>query len=64
MKQIRQIIQGWVFYLLKLYSRRFLERYKICIDCTHNVDSVCNLCGCPLQKKLRVKDAECDDQRW
>ena len=65
MINIKYIIKGW-------YNKLFLKeqeladyRLKICNKCEHNVKvkfldaACCNLCGCVLDAKVRVREEKC-----
>lgn len=40
------------------------ERLEICEGCIKNKMSICTMCGCPLDMKARVKEEECDLDKW
>ena len=47
------------------------KRLAICADCEHSRDlysrgwiNYCNLCGCMLKVKTRLKKSKCPDGRW
>lgn len=66
----------WHILIANLYYRPFnkneylyIKRYKLCNECEHKKDHAiigefCDLCGCPLKSKLRVKDEKCIINKW
>jgi len=47
------------------------ERLAICKECPHSRDlynrgwiNYCNICGCMLKVKTRLKSSKCPDGRW
>jgi len=64
---IRQIITGWIFWLIGKNSELSQERMNVCKTCAYKRGkwiSLCGLCGCVLQAKTRVKSAYCNSDKW
>lgn len=43
------------------------ERLKLCSECPNfNIDGICNLCGCPIEEKIKLEVSQCPDNppRW
>ena len=53
---------------LKQEKRSHHERYEICLECEHlnKFWKFCNLCGCFMPLKTKLRWAECPDEppRW
>lgn len=62
------IVKGNWFRFLDKNPLLYARRYKHCNFCEFKADSpigeICDLCGCPLKSKLRVKDEKCELNRW
>lgn len=54
-----QITEGYMKWLYDVVtgsgSARSIERLKLCSECEHNRRGICNLCGCIIKAKVRVK---------
>lgn len=66
LEMIRNIINGWVLFYFPTKEALKLgeERMIVCRNCTSNVKDKCIECGCPLPKKVLVKESDCDLGKW
>lgn len=75
--EIITIITGWVLWayqsLFNKTTDKVRKRLEICSNCGHNVDGICNICGCIIKAKVRVRYMEdqfgksingCDLKKW
>ena len=47
-----------------LFKKRY-NKCKFCKDLEYTpIGEVCNLCGCPVESKLRVPEETCELHRW
>lgn len=66
---IKNILIGWFDSIFKRNEKLSKDRMEICNRCnsktriTKNV-CICDLCGCVLDSKTRVKDEKCDLNKW
>lgn len=69
-KKIWHIIISNLYYRpFKKHEWLFVQRKKICDGCPNKknipvLGEICDLCGCPLESKLRVKDEKCLINKW
>lgn len=66
---IKNILKGWYYSLTKKNMSLKDKRIKICETCEHKKEltkniSICDLCGCFLDSKVRVEDEECLMHKW
>lgn len=73
MNKVKEIVTAWATSFNPTDEQKKLadERYSICQSCEHRKKSLgierCNLCGCPLSKKiftLNMQSDSCPDGRW
>lgn len=67
MERLRQILTGWLFWLIRKNNGLSRKRMNVCKTCDYKRGkwiSVCWLCGCVLQAKTRVKSAYCNADKW
>lgn len=64
--KIEQIIDGWWMYITDNKDRRSMrdDRMKECKPCIHRRGIICGDCGCFLEAKTRVYEAECPVGNW
>ena len=59
MYHIIQITEGYLKWFYDIVtgngSAKSVERLKLCSECKHNKHGICNLCGCIIKAKVRVK---------
>lgn len=63
------IIKGNFYRIINSNKFLYLSRYYgHCSKCIYNTDTrigeVCDICGCPLQSKLRLKEEKCEINKW
>lgn len=69
LEKLSHIIIGWYYTFIGKNHQLLQERMKICDPCnkkiriTKNV-YICEVCGCLLHAKNRVKDEECPLGKW
>lgn len=68
-KKLINIIKGWYFYIFNKNEQLAKKRITICKKChsrTHidRVGDICDECGCVLEAKARVKDEQCELNKW
>lgn len=68
-KKIRNIILGWYYDFKGINYELMKNRMEICDKCDSKIRltktiTVCAECGCPLKKKLRVKEESCLLGKW
>ena len=64
--KLKLIIVGWknlAFKTQKVEDMAF-DRAAICAECPFNIDSTCDLCGCPLKTKTRSPESKCPEGKW
>ena len=70
--KFKNIVKGWWNYFFRKpeIEGTAKERLEICNKCIHKKYSfwkfsyVCGFCGCPLQKKVRCSEEECEILKW
>lgn len=64
--KIKQIIEGWILFLTDDKETRALrdERMKKCKPCRFRKGHFCGECGCLLEAKTRLYEAECPFEFW
>lgn len=68
-KQIKHIIKGWYYKFRGINLELMEQRMEQCKKCseilylTKNI-SECNICGCFLDAKTRVKEEKCPLNKW
>lgn len=68
-KKLINIIKGWYFRLFNKNERLAIKRIAICEKCDSRMHidmlgDICAECGCVLEAKARVKDEECELNKW
>lgn len=69
LEKLLHIIIGWYYTFIGKNHKLLQDRMKICDSCdkkiriTKNI-YICDVCGCILQSKNRVKDEECPLGKW
>lgn len=68
-KKLINIIKGWYFKLFNKNERLAIKRIAICKKCDSRMHidmlgDICAECGCVLEAKARVKDEECELNKW
>lgn len=76
-KNIIYIIEGysiWVWNIVTFKThKKAINRLKICKNCEHNNNGICDLCGCIIKAKIRVNFPEdennisidgCPEKKW
>lgn len=67
-KKIWNIIKGTYYNITKKEQDLATRRLEICNSCEHRKDfklgDMCDLCGCILESKTRVKDEKCEMNKW
>lgn len=62
------ILKGTWYRLKNKNHILYAKRYRHCRFCSEKIDSpvgeLCDLCGCPLKSKLRIKEETCELNRW
>ena len=72
LSKLKEIIEAWSISMKpnEQQKKQAIIRYAVCKSCEHNKPTttfgeVCNLCNCPLSKKVfSVRKGACDDGRW
>ena len=69
MTRITQIFKGFIFYLFSKNQKIYEKRVRFCNVCPRKgkylgVVDKCKECGCVLNFKTRVEDAECPINKW
>lgn len=68
LNKIKNIIIGFVYKFFKMKTNLANDRLNICKNCPSKLHTtmgdVCEECGCILDAKTRVKDEECDLDKW
>lgn len=67
--EIKHIIVGWWNWLFKKNTVLANKRLDICARCEKRIpltknEAYCDLCGCILSAKTRVKDEKCLMNKW
>ena len=56
-----------IYYRL-LNKNKDIRRLSICNQCNHKLNikfgDICDLCGCVLDNKTRIKDEHCELNKW
>ena len=68
-KKLINIIKGWYYLLFSKNEKLATKRIAICNRCdlkTHvdMIGDICAECGCVLEAKARVKDEQCELNKW
>lgn len=67
-KKVINIFKGWYYKIFKKKQDLASKRLEICNRCTSKTKSaigdVCSHCGCVLDAKTRVKDEQCEMNKW
>lgn len=65
---IKNIIKGWYYKLFDKESYLAQKRMEICSKCEYRIkilnEDICDLCGCVLDAKCRVKEEKCYNNKW
>ena len=69
MVKLRNIIKGWYYNLFNKNEELARKRIAICQKCKSCVHiemlgDICDECGCVLEAKARVKDEQCELNKW
>ena len=77
LKHIIYIIEGYSIWLWNVITfkthKKAISRLKICDNCEHNKNGLCDLCGCVIKAKVRVDFPEdengisidgCPEKKW
>lgn len=69
MVKLRNIIKGWYYNLFNKNEELARKRISICKKCKSCVHiemlgDICDECGCVLEAKARVKDEQCELNKW
>lgn len=61
-----QILEGWKNYYFpnEAIEEIAKDRASICASCEHNIKNTCNICKCPLSKKVRSLKTNCPKMKW
>lgn len=67
--KIKNILKGWYYDLFDKNHNLYENRITFCKVCEHHECLgknfwICNSCGCPTAKKLRVPDEHCPIEKW
>lgn len=64
--KFNEIVSGWKNVVFKTPEIEEMahKRALICAACPHNVDRVCQECGCPLVAKTRSPESKCPMKKW
>jgi hypothetical protein len=62
--KIIDIIIGTFKNIFKLDNEISKSRMEICSECKDRDKNKCSLCGCILESKTRLKNAECPLSKW
>jgi len=64
--KLEEIVAGWknVIFTDKAVEEMALKRATICAECPHNVNKICQECGCPLVAKTRSPQSKCPKNKW
>ena len=66
---ISNIIRGWYYKFFNKHTKLANIRIAICNDCLSKkhidmLGDICDECGCVLEAKARVKDEQCELNKW
>ena len=69
MVKLIHIIKGWFYYIFNKHEQLARKRIAICKKCKscmriEVIGDVCAECGCVLEAKARVKDEQCELNKW
>ena len=66
--QVNQIAQGFYNNLAGKETSLYEQRISICRECSEIKEGLlgemCKVCGCVLQSKARVREANCPKNKW
>lgn len=67
--KLKNIIKGWYYKIFNKNEQLAKKRISICRGCTSKmhidmVGDICAECGCVLEAKARVKDEQCELNKW
>ncbi len=67
--KLKHIVVGWYYVFVGKNHKLLQERMKVCNNCIEKIRItksvyMCNICGCFLHAKNRVKDEECPLKKW
>ena len=68
-KKLINIFKGWYYKLFNKNEKLANKRIAICNKCTNKehieiLGDICAGCGCVLSAKARVKDEQCELNKW
>lgn len=68
-RKIKNILIGTYRNIFKINKDYVPERMRICDACEHNKClmkniTYCEMCGCVIDSKVRVKDEKCSINKW
>ena len=69
MVKLIHIIKGWYYYIFNKNEQLARKRIAICQKCKScmniaKIGKICAECGCVLEAKARVKDEQCELNKW
>lgn len=69
MVKLIHIIKGWYYYIFNKNEQLARKRIAICKKCKScmriaRIGDICAECGCVLEAKARVKDEQCELNKW
>lgn len=69
MVKLIHIIKGWFYYIFNKNEQLARKRIAICQKCKScmniaKIGKICAECGCVLEAKARVKDEQCELNKW
>lgn len=64
--RLHRIAEGWKKMILSTDDDYSKSRYKVCKKCPerNKVTGTCNVCGCLLKAKVKVKEEYCPMNKW
>ena len=68
-KKLINIIKGWYFYIFNKNEQLSKKRIAICKKCHSRtqidmIGDIYDECGCVLEAKARIKDEQCELNKW
>lgn len=69
LEKLNHIIRGWYYKIFGKNKELYNSRIIVCNECEHKecfgkYCCICELCGCELSAKLRVKEEKCIIGKW
>ena len=69
MKTFTNIVKGWYNKIFNKNTELAKKRIAICNKCHSKehidiIGDICGVCGCVLSAKARVKDEQCELNKW